>query len=195
MTFTPLLIAIAGKARCGKDSFASLLTEHLGSLGQPVSHHAFADRLKRELEPIVWAKYGISVWTQDSKEKAIIRDELVTLGRQRREESNGNHWINQIDATVKAGLAAGIHQIVKDNRYANEAAWVHSLGGKVVYLERLLESGTPVNAANLEEAINDPLVRAASDIVVTMPTFGENYLDMMRPFVLNTWSQLNQSTL
>ncbi len=196
---TPTLLGLASVARGGKDTFASLLVAHLTSIGQPVATHAFADVLKRELESTIWAKYGISVWTQDSKEKAIIRPELVALGKQRREESNGTHWIKQIDPVVRAGLTAGVHQIVKDTRYAthaaDEAGWIHSLGGKVIYIERLLPDGKPVPPANEEEAVNDPLVRAAADFVVQWPTFGQDYLDMMRPFVLNAWSEVTKPCL
>ncbi len=189
-----LLIGLASVARAGKDTFAALLVEHLTALGQPVSTWAFADSLKRELEPVIRTKYGISVWTQDTKEKTLIRNELVALGRRRREESNGRHWIEQIDSSVRAGLDAGIHQVVKDVRYAthaaDEAGWIHSLGGKVLYIERMVD-GVPVPPANEEEEINDPKVRAAADLVVTMPTFGADYLDKMRPYVQSAWSQLN----
>lgn len=193
MTHKPILAAISGVARCGKDSFAALLVEHLTLLGQPVATWAFADCLKRELEADIWAKYGISVWTQDSAEKAIIRDDLVAHGKKRRNESNGRHWVDQIDASVRAGLAAGVHQIIKDCRFAtnntDEAAWVHSLGGKVIHLTRLLADGQTIQpAANLEESRNDPLVFEAADIRLTWPTLP---LDKLRPYVQDVWTQLN----
>lgn len=191
----PLLIGLSGVARSGKDSFATLLIEYLTSLGQPVARWAFADQLKRELEPVIWAKYGLSVWSQISAEKAIFRDDLVAHGRLRRAESNGTYWVNQIDAPVRAGLAAGIHQIITDCRYAtheaDEADWIKSLGGKVVYIERVLTDGSILEPANEEERLNTFRVKAQADLVVTLPTFSESPFDKMRPHVLDVWNQLN----
>lgn len=190
-----ILIAISGKARAGKDTFATLLIEHLTSCGQPASRWAFASELKRELEPEIRAKYGLSVWSQDSKEKAIFRDDLVAHGRKRREESNGTYWIKQIDSAVRAGLRAGVHQLVTDCRYArhddDEAGWVKSLGGKVVYVERTLEDGSILEAANSEERENDPFVRAAASLIVTIPTLADP-LNQMRPYVMDAWTRLTQ---
>ncbi len=194
-----VLIAISGKARAGKDTFANLLIAHLISLNQPVARHAFADQLKRELESEIRAKYGISVWTQDSAEKAIIRDDLVAHGRKRREESNGTHWVKQIDPAVRAGLKAGIHQIITDCRYArheaDEAGWVKSLGGHVLYVERVLEDGSILEAANSEERENDPFVKAAASVIVKWPTFQSDALNQQRPYVLDAWTQLTQPSL
>lgn len=195
----PLILGLSGVARSGKDSFATLLIEHLASLGQPAARWAFADQLKRELEPVIWAKYGLSVWSQVSAEKAIFRDDLVAHGRLRRTESNGTYWVKQIDASVRAGLAAGVHQIITDCRYAtheeDEADWIKSLGGKVVYIERILIDGSSIlEPANEEERLNTFRVKAQADLVVTLPTFLENPLDNLRPIVQATWSQLTQST-
>jgi hypothetical protein len=197
-SFKPLVLGLSGVARSGKDSFATLLIEHLTLLGQPVARWAFADQLKRELEPIIRAKYGLSVWSQVSAEKAVFRDDLVAHGRLRRTESNGTYWVNQIDASVRAGLAAGVHQIITDCRYAtheaDEADWIKSLGGKVVYVERVLTDGSILEPANEEERLNTFRVKAQADLVVTLPTFLENPLDNLRPYVLDAWNQLVKST-
>lgn len=189
-----MIIGLSSVARGGKDTFAGLLALHIVSKGHQVSTWAFADELKRELEPIVWAKYGINVWTQKNEEKAIIRDDLVALGRKRREESNGRYWINQIEPAVKAGLDAGVYQIIKDVRYAthaaDEAGWIQSLGGKVIHIQRVKADGQIVDYANDEERANDPKVRAIADVTLTIPTFGQDYLDKLKPYVQDAWNQI-----
>lgn len=187
-----MLYALSGTARCGKDSFSALLVSILSAQGQASATWAFADQLKRELEPTIWAKYHISVWTQDSAEKAIIRPDLVSHGEKRRAESGGRYWIEQIDPAVRAGLTAGVSQIVKDCRYAShdadEAAWVHSLGGKIIHITRILPDGmTPIGPANPQEALNDPKVYEVADVRLTWPSAP---LDELMPYVHNVLAQI-----
>lgn len=189
------LFGIGGVARSGKDSFANLLLDHVQiNLGQGMASHAFAQELKREIDPFLKARHGISAFTRDSNEKAIIRPDLVAWGKMRRDESNGTHWIRQIESLVTHQLACGVDVIITDVRFnthdRDELAWIKSLGGKVVYIERVLLDGSILPPANEEEAANTFKVREAADLIVTVPTFLENHLDNMRPFVLNAYSQL-----
>lgn len=186
------LYAMSGVGRAGKDSFADLFTEYLKP---PVCRYAFANMLKKEIDPFLIERHGISAWTTNSADKAIIRPDLVAWGKMRRKESNGRHWIDQIQESVIKSLSHEMNVIITDCRFnthdEDEAGWIHSLGGKIIYVERVLEDGSVVGPSNSEEAENDPKVRAAADIVVTIPTFSDNYLDKMRPHVLDVWIQLN----
>lgn len=190
------LYLLGGVARSGKDSFATLLIEHLTSIGRSVSRHAFADALKRELEPEIRAKYGLSVWSQVSAEKDVFRARLVEWGSYRRAQTNGTYWVKQIEDVVKVGLKNGIDQIITDCRHAtsdvDEAGWGHSLGGKLIYVERVLPDGSILGPANPTEALNDELLRRASDIIVTIPTFEDCHLARTRPYVLDVWTRLTQ---
>ncbi len=85
--------------------------------------------------------------------------------------------------------------VVSDSRYRNECDWIHSLGGKVIYIERILPDGTPVPPANAEEAANDDAAREVADYILSWPTFSENVLDSMRPFVLNAWTEVTKPAL
>lgn len=189
-----IAVGCAGRARVGKGSFVTLLTNILHGIHN-VAPFAFATELKRELDPILRAKYGISAFTQDTAEKVIIRPDLVARGAGARAE-DPNHWIKIIEPEVLKVLARGDVAIIEDVRYLNEAKWVQSLGGKVVYIERLLPGSTTeiVPFANSEEADNDPKARVVADLVVRWPTFPQNPLDHMRPFVLNAWSQLTSQS-
>lgn len=185
----PTVYGISGVARAGKDTFARLFAQCHDNHGYYCRNIAFADALKREIDPTLQSMYGISAWTQSTAEKVIIRPHLVELGRRRREESDGTHWIKAIDPQVKYWLGDGDNVTVTDCRYANEAAWIHSLGGKVIYVERTLPDGTVVGPANVEEALNDPQVRDAADIFVKWDTLP---LDRLTQVVHDVWSQLGK---
>ena len=187
-----MLLSISAPARAGKNTFAALLTQYLNSWGDTVKEVAFADSLKAEIDPLLRTKYGISAWTQDSAEKAIIRPDLVELGKRRRDESNGMYWVLAVEPTVIQYLDAGYQVLVTDARYPNEIEWVKSLGGKSIYLERLLSDGTPVKPANSEEALFDPQAKACVDLVVQVPTFGSDYLTLMRPYVERAWAEVTK---
>lgn len=190
---TRLLYGISGVARAGKDTFASLLEQHLMTTGWAAARIAFADELKRELDPVLLQLYGISAFTADPVEKTIIRPFLVAHGKARRDQTEGAYWIDKVKPQVKDWMWLGRTAIVTDVRYANEAAWIHSLGGKVVYVQRINPNGSIVGPANPEEAENDPKVRAAADLVVSWPTVDANSLDQLVPYVHDAWSQLTKS--
>jgi hypothetical protein len=186
-----ILIGCAGRARVGKGTFVTLLRQIVNNQTPhvDVEEVAFAFALKNELDPILKERFGISAWTTNDDEKKVIRPYLVARGAGARAE-DPDHWVKLIESTVRGHLGCGNVVVVSDVRYLNEANWIHSLGGKVVYIERTLPSGESVPPANEEEAINDPQARAVSDLLIKWPTFLDNPLDNMRPFVLNAWSQL-----
>jgi hypothetical protein len=190
------LYAIAGTARAGKDTFATLFTECAEHAGLNVSRFAFANALKAELNPYLIERYGISAWTSDDMEKQIIRPDLVAWGRMRRKQTNGTHWIKTIEPNVNAYLNLGHCVLITDCRFnthpGDEVGWVKSLGGKVIYVERIVD-GVPLKGANEEEVKHDPALRAGANVIVSWPTFSSsNYLDRMRPYVQDVWSQLTK---
>lgn len=196
-----VVVGIGGVARAGKDTLGTLLRNFAFDRGFGIISFAFADALKRDLDPILTAKYGISAWTTDPKEKAIIRPDLVAHGKNKRAESNGRYWIEQLNGEVRTYLdprdvePSPTFLTVTDVRYAthadDEAGWVKALGGRVVYLERIGPDGKPIGPANEEEAINDPLVRAAADHFISWPTFVTNDLPKTtRPYIETIWEKL-----
>lgn len=185
------LLSLAGFARVGKGTFVSILDEIL--LERRPSRHvteiAFAHALKLELDPMLVNRFGISAFTADNEDKKIIRPYLVERGAGAR-AVDPNHWIKLVEPDVKRALDRGDVVVISDSRYRNECDFVHSLGGKVIYIERIQPDGTPVPPANSEEAAQDGGAREVSDFFLSWPTFSTNSLDNMRPYVLNVWSQL-----
>lgn len=190
-----MLIGLGAVARAGKDTFANFLTEIVQDEGYKVKRFAFADALKAELEPYL-NSLNMSAYETDSAKKAKVRPILVKHGRQRRLETNGRYWIDKIDKSVQNALKEGYIVIITDVRYNtnnnDELGWVHSLGGKVIYVERIDKNGEVVPPANEEEKENDPLLRKNVDIKVSMPTV-KNNLDELRPIVYHTWSLIKQN--
>jgi ABC-type uncharacterized transport system ATPase subunit len=67
------IIGIAGCARSGKDTFFNILKKYLPEVEQV----ALAGELKKDLDDFVKSKIGISVFTDDTKEKSLIRGLMV----------------------------------------------------------------------------------------------------------------------
>lgn len=160
------LIALSSVATAGKDTFHSLLTTHLSN--RVVTRMAFADRLKTELDPLFKA-FGGSAFTTDPVQKALIRPVLVSHGCSMR-VINPRHWIDAIAPDVQAALARNETVVVTDVRFQNEANWIKSLGGNVIYIERIKPDGSVVGPANEEEARNDPYLRANADVFLSWET-------------------------
>lgn len=191
MTILPLIVGCAGRARAGKGTFITLLSDILSEYdpARRITEYAFATALKQELDQMLTRRFGISAFTVNTEHKKVIRPFLVERGAGARAE-DPDYWIKVLDAPVRAAIAAGRDVAIGDTRYLNELRWVHSLGGKVIYIERIQPDGTPVPFANDEETRNDPLVEAVADIRLTWPTLP---LDQLRPYVERVWRELMQA--
>src|SRR4051812_44303365 len=103
MTYTlksPYLFSTAGVARCGKDTFATILADIVYAQdGRIVRSHAFATELKRELDSYLIKKYHISAFTTNDADKRIIRPELVKRGAEAR-AADPDHWIKLLEPHV-----------------------------------------------------------------------------------------------
>lgn len=135
----PVIIGFGNKARHGKGTAASAITEfyerqnkqrfqHLGKvLGPRAVHFGFADELYR----IAREEYGM-------KEKDAPL--LQKIGNGRRQEFGADYWIKMLAAKIKPE-----HDIVliSDCRYWNEAEWIKSQGGWTQNITRLNTDGTP----------------------------------------------------
>ena len=83
------LIGVGGYARAGKDMFVKIASKILSDNGYKTKKFAFADELKHDLDPWLCEKYGISAWTTNDAEKALIRPILVAHGCAKRNQTQG----------------------------------------------------------------------------------------------------------
>jgi len=188
------LIGVAGNSCSGKDSFFKALNLLCPENQARFNRVAFADILKSELEELCWREFHIHTTTQDPKEKELIRPLLVAYGVIKRELYQGTYWISKITPSVKNILARGGRVCVTDVRFnyfpEDELKWVKSLGGIVIFLERLDNNGQLVPPANYTETVNNELVMKEADIVFRWPSLPSD--EARAEYIRTTLPDLNR---
>jgi hypothetical protein len=138
------LIGIAGFARTGKDSLASILAHLLEEQSYRCKITSFAYYLKKDIDSFLQSRLNISAFTEDPKEKEIIRPLLVCWGTKIiRDKIDREYWIRKMHNVRVVHRSQGIKTIIPDVRFQNEVEWIHSLGGATIYIER--EGVNPIN--------------------------------------------------
>lgn len=156
---TKHIIAIAGNARCGKDTLGKNFSYLLKEYGIKSSLYSFADELKRETDDFLKQTLGISSYTDDDNEKAIIRPFLVFWGTEIRRKLNPTIWVDKVLERIKEDEVA----IITDLRFENELEFVKSHNGSIIYLSRVNEDGSQVPPANSYEESNNNIIAAQAD--------------------------------
>lgn len=167
------IIGISGLARSGKDSFYELSKSYLDNNNVKHERLAFADELKNECDPFLMKNVGISAFTEDDREKEIIRPLLVTYGTHIRRKLNPRCWIDKIEPKIKQAKNKHVF-FVTDVRFKNEIEWVHEMGGLSIHVTR---SG--ITPPNKDEEENDPILKEASKAKIDWDDFNdENLLEI-----------------
>ena len=165
----PKIIGLCGNARAGKDTFFNVSRNLLNERKVFPERFAFADALKQESDKFLISNLGISAFTEDTKEKELIRPFLVTYGTHLRRKLDPDCWIKKIEPNVLSAMVQGVTPVITDVRFGNEADWVRSLGGVMIHIER--EGFGP---ANHDEAENEPILIKKSNQIVRWETLGDN---------------------
>lgn len=164
------IVAVAGKARAGKDTFCKILLEELARMGISGKRIALADALKQEIRPQLISKYAIDILNCSPEDKEKVRPELIELGRARRIESEGTFWTKIVMDQIKDSHEQFF--IVPDIRYnvypEDEAVWVKNNRGLIVHVTKymMLNGMRHYQESNEEESKNDPLVKNVADYVL-----------------------------
>lgn len=160
------IIGVTGFARSGKDTFFQESSKILSKA--KCYRYAFADALKDESDDFLKRNVGISAFTENDKDKELIRPFLVTYGTHLRRKLNPNCWIEKVEKLIDDN-----HQDSKDNfifitdvRFENEAQWIKSIGGIITKVTR-----DNVKAANEEEHIQSALIEKHVDLHIIWPTY------------------------
>lgn len=164
------IIAIGGFARSGKDTCCQSLIRSAPDYYK-VRRVAFADELKREVDKFLIEQTGISAWTDDNKEKEIIRPFLVFWGTNFRRHQNPNYWIERIDETIQQDNSHNVF-IITDLRFPNEHDWIKSKNGVSCILKR-----KDVNAPNETEEKNNALLLSKVDYIFNWPNLSIDEID------------------
>jgi hypothetical protein len=139
------LIGLCGFARSGKNSFADFLKEGSDSC----KNISFAYALRKELDSFLLKRLNISAFTEDPKEKEIVRPLLVCWGTEiMRQKIDPDYWVKSIKKTVEINRKNDICSIITDVRFSNELKWIKEEGGVSIFVER--EGFGPCNEDELQ---------------------------------------------
>lgn len=153
------IIAIAGNARCGKDTLGRNISDLLNEYGINSAIYSFANELRREVDVFLKETLNISAYTEKDSEKSIIRPFLVFWGTEIRRKLNDSIWIEKLSAQIKENEVA----IITDLRFQNEFDFVKQNGGSVIYLSRINADGNQIGPANDYEESNNKFLAANAD--------------------------------
>lgn len=165
------LIAFTGFARSGKGSFSNSFEKQLkfAAPNLNVQQFSFAESLRQELAVFIQENFGIDVFTEDTKEKEIIRPILISYGNAKRKISNNKYWIEKLEKKiVRSNCDVAI---INDLRFAeteeDELGWLKNNNGKSFHIKRFIKSRWKVfeKAPNeFEEANDEALISAAKQV-------------------------------
>jgi hypothetical protein len=169
----PLIFGISGLARCGKDTFAKYLS---------------ASAVKKDLDNFTKENLNISSFTENKKEKEIIRPLLVSYATDVcRNKIDKDFWIKKVSKRIENSVENKIIVLIPDVRYENEAKWIKKMGGYVIHIHRI--NNKP---ANFEEKANDPIVKNMADFKIKWKDFNDEkqtcHNHIAKLFKENGWS-------
>lgn len=160
------VIGLAGHARSGKDTFASILMYKIQQTGKSVKRIALADPLKADVDDFLVKNIGISAFTQIPEEKLIIRPMLVWYGDTQRKRTSGRYWVDLAKKSINETNYD--YYIITDIRYdvyeKDELYFLkNEVNGVLCHISKYLvmPNGEKefVAPANDHEAQNDPKIK------------------------------------
>lgn len=187
-----IVIGIAGVARAGKDTFASLIKKSKKFEGKKIRQLAFADDLKATAGEFLKEYCNVPDVTKLTGDaKTDVRPFLVWYGCYMRKQ-NPLHWVQPVAQKILQDSDTDVF-VVTDIRFKNEADWIHDIGGKLIHVKRFQPEplqASVVPPANEEEAKNDPEVDRAADVHVRWPTARDSNIDSLQRYVDEALSRL-----
>lgn len=158
------VIGIGGVARCGKDTMARILSLLLQEQGFNVVIESFASPLKYEAQEFLDSKFGINVFTSDSRAKQVIRPFLVGLAEVHRLQTEGQfYWKALADRSLDLEPKTII--LIPDLRfgyYSEDEIHFVNENGVSIHLElakSIFAAECKSMPANDTERFNDPILK------------------------------------
>jgi hypothetical protein len=181
------MIGISGLARAGKDTLAKNLAKIITSeLGLEVKILSFADRIKWQMKDVIHNNYNISPYTEDTEEKQIIRDILVSHGETMKKIYGDTIWADLVIDNIKNSKDV-FFPIISDVRFDFEAEKIKKNDGLIVHISKI--GNQPPNEI---EAKNDPLVQKVADICHSWPEYEPDDMTECEDHAKILWQMLNQ---
>lgn len=134
------LVAISALATAGKDTFCNILCEELMAQGIGAKRYALADELKSKVRKPLKDLSGIDIFKCTPKEKELVRDYLVAVGKIKRFQSEGKYWTGLLEEQINSDKDIVV-PVVTDVRYdvfpEDEVWWATKhMHGVLVHLSR-----------------------------------------------------------
>lgn len=162
------ILGLSGVGRAGKDFTFKFIQKYV-----PAMRVAFADELKNSVKNLAWDLFKIDIWTEDLKEKEIIRPLLVCVGNTAR-SINENVWVDKVRPILDATSETGDVACITDARFPNEANFIQNeLNGILIYVDRVLDNGSFQPPANQSEAENSPIMKQRANIHIVASNLQE----------------------
>ena len=170
------IIGVAGCARSGKDTFFNILQKYIPEVEQV----ALAFELKKDLDDFVKSKIGISIFTDETKEKSLIRGLMVEYGKIKRHQTEGAYWTCLAQKKINEILRADKIPVITDIRYdiypKDEFHWLkNDNNGVMVHVTRMF-GNDEIPPANEEESINNEKLRSKADYSIEWNTVESNHI-------------------
>lgn len=202
-----IYIGVSGFARSGKNLFCDIAEKVLKEKFNLSSKtYALAYLLKKDCEPFIQKKLGLSAFSEKTEDKNLFREMLVWYGGVKRKQTEGRYWTGLLHEELKKDT--NDVNFISDIRYVeysgDEIFWLKKeLGGKLVHISKYtygfptdgrhyrvndLSKKIYTEAPNQHEAINDPKIRFLADYKVEWEqiTTNGNKQDLVNNVVLNT---------
>ena len=199
------LISLGAYGRAGKDTFYLIAKNILEKNGYNSIRMAFAEEVKRDLDPFLKEKVGISAFTENTEEKNLIRPFIVAYSTTLMRKINPNIWIDKLREHIKSftsdlecfRLDTDII-FIADLRFENEVDMLkNEYDGKCIHVKKYYYDNDGKKwynpPANDEELKNDPLVQLKSDILIEWPEVKEDTINNpdLNKIVLDTLNKLD----
>ena len=181
------MIGISGLARSGKDTLAKNLADIIkDNLGLEVKILSFADRIKSQMQDVISKNYNIDPYTENTEEKEIIRDILVSHGETMKKIYGDTIWVDLIIDDIKQSKDK-FFPIISDVRFDFEANKVKDNNGLIIHISKI--GNKPPN--EIEEK-NDPLVQKVAHICHSWPELEPDNMSECRDHAEVLWQMLSQ---
>jgi hypothetical protein len=202
-----LYIGVSGFARSGKNLFCDIAQKVLKEKYNLTSKtYALAYFLKKDCEPFIQEKLGLSSFSEKTEDKNAFREMLVWYGGVKRKQTEGKYWTGLLHKELNKDT--NDVNFISDIRYVeyvdDEVFWLKKqLNGKLVHVSkytygfpsdgrhyRINDKSKKIytEAPNQHEALNDPKIRILADYKVEWEqiVIGNNQNDLINNSNLNS---------
>ena len=152
------IVSVSGRKRSGKNSLANDFIKEFAAKNILARQYAFADELKKELNPVFLLNAGVSAFTEDPLEKELIRKTLIAYGSGYWRAKDPDHWIKKLEKTLAENETPHVAILTDTRFYSNELPWVEKNSGITIHLSRYDDNGDLYPCAGEDEMANDPIL-------------------------------------